>query len=113
MMKELKVLSSVDTSGHNASRFNRGEVAEIFVDPDYEETDACPSSDQLENSLAEYDDENSHFMDTSGISNEGKLSCSICSTQIADNPSSLGLHVRNHLDYKPYVRRELTLSKCF
>lgn len=31
----------------------------------------------------------------------GKLPCMLCGALVADNPSSLGLHVRNHLDYKP------------
>lgn len=31
-----------------------------------------------------------------------RLKCQMCGTLIADNPSSIGLHVRNHLDYKPF-----------
>ncbi|KRY42051.1 Zinc finger protein 90 [Trichinella spiralis] len=31
-----------------------------------------------------------------------KLVCKLCNGSIADNPKSIGIHVKNHLNYKPY-----------
>ncbi|VDP25594.1 unnamed protein product, partial [Soboliphyme baturini] len=31
-----------------------------------------------------------------------KLICRVCTCNIADNPKSIGIHVKNHLNYKPY-----------
>lgn len=31
-----------------------------------------------------------------------RLVCKLCSGTIADNPKSVGIHVKNHLNYKPY-----------
>lgn len=31
-----------------------------------------------------------------------RLQCQMCNMQVADNPSSIGLHVRHHLNYKPF-----------
>lgn len=31
-----------------------------------------------------------------------KLVCKLCNNSIADNPKSVGIHVKNHLNYKPF-----------
>ncbi|VDP38602.1 unnamed protein product [Soboliphyme baturini] len=41
----------------------------------------------------------------------GKLNCQLCGVSVADNPSSLGLHVRNHLQYKPSPIRLKTVDR--
>ncbi len=51
--------------------------------------------------IADADSEVSRCEPTSMLSMT-RLKCQMCGTLIADNPSSIGLHVRNHLDYKPF-----------
>lgn len=42
----------------------------------------------------------------------GRLQCHQCWSNVADNPSSLGLHVRNHLDYKPFSCNLCDYKSC-
>lgn len=98
MLKELKQLAG--ESGVNDDQLIR-DMNEVVVDSNLEETNGG-TSDQMDSSFV-YGE--SDLDDITGIENGNingtKLTCAICLAQIADNPSSLGLHVRNHLDYKP------------
>lgn len=97
MTKELKFLAgeSVNSEDSLLSRTNDAII-------DAEETASRTLNNADSSFFSMFDGEEDEMSGLeSGTFNGGKLNCAICSAQIADNPSSLGLHVRNHLDYKP------------